>query len=223
MVRKSDEELVLAWKGGDRSASEELFRRHFRSLQGFFRAKVEPSAQDDILQETLMGCVSSIARFRGDASFRTFLFRVAWNKLNDYLRRKVRQPEMVDLDEISVADINPGFSTVQARRREQALLLEALHTIPLKHQIVLELKYCERLTDPQIAAVLECPVSTVASRLHRAKERLRQRLERMRATPSEITTVLDGLESWALEIRDLLGRPDPDAAPVTSPSVSAPG
>jgi RNA polymerase sigma-70 factor (ECF subfamily) len=223
MVKKSDKELLLAWQAGDQAAGQEIFKRHIRSLQRFFRTKVAPSDQDDVIQETLMGCLKGVASFRGDASFRTLLFRVAWNKFTDYVRRKRRQPEMMDLDEMSVADVMPGFSTVQARKREQALLLEALRVIPLNDQVVIELKYWERLSNPEIGAILDLGVPAVANRLHRAKARLEQQLERLSATRAEIASVLDGLDVWASEIRDLLGRPDLDGGPGELPLAAAPG
>jgi RNA polymerase sigma-70 factor (ECF subfamily) len=223
MVQKSDEDLLRAWQGGDQAAGQALFRRHIRNLQRFFRTKVAPRDQDDLIQETLMGCLTGAASFRGDASFRTFLFSVAWNKFNDHVRRQGRQPAMTDLDEVSVADLVPGFSTVQAKKREQALLLEALRTIPLNDQIVIELKCWEQLSNPEIGEILGLEVSAVASRFRRAKERLEQRLERLSATRAEIASVLDGLDGWAGEIRDLLGRPDPDHAPGKLPLAAAPG
>jgi RNA polymerase sigma factor (sigma-70 family) len=214
MAHDSDVELLRAWQNGDTQAGQKLFKGHLGSMQRFFRNKVDASDEDDLIQETFLGCLKNAASFRGEASFRTFLFQVAKKKLIDHVRAKARRLRAVDHevnpDEITVSDIAPGLSTIQARNRQQALLLEALRTIPLNDQIVLELFYWEDLSGPEIGAVLDLREPAVRSRLRRARERLDEQLERLARTPAELTITLEGLERWAAEIRDQMGREAPD-------------
>ena len=227
MAHDPDRDLLRAWQAGDKQAGNTLFKRHIRSIQRFFRNKVPFAEEDELIQETFLGCVKNVASFRGEASFRTYLFKVARNRLSDHLRQRSRQPEVVDLEEISVADLTPGFSTVQARKREQVLLLEALRAIPLKDQIVLEYAYWEELTAVEIGEILDLPEPAVRSRLRRAKEKLESQLERRSNSRTELTSVLDGIEQWAEEIRERMGRKclddDRDGEPDVPPLDDEPG
>src|SRR6185436_6575853 len=72
---RPDAELLSAWRGGDEKAGAELFERHFEALFRFFRNKAGDQAED-LVQETFLACLSGPA-FRGEASFRTYLFTVA--------------------------------------------------------------------------------------------------------------------------------------------------
>jgi RNA polymerase sigma-70 factor (ECF subfamily) len=75
-----------------------------------------------------------------------------------------------------VCDASDSPSRFAAERQEQAQVLDALHRLPLDLQITLELHYWEEMTVAEIAVVLEIPVGTVKSRLHRARDRLRELL-----------------------------------------------
>src|SRR5690349_17684384 len=100
----------------------------------------------------MMACVDARSRFRGDSSFRTFLFAIARNTLLKHLRDR-KAVEALDVEHTSLADCGLGLSTVIAARREHELLLLALRHIGLDSQIVLELYYWEQLSATQIAVV----------------------------------------------------------------------
>ncbi|WP_428261766.1 RNA polymerase sigma factor [Haliangium sp.] len=197
----TDEVLFAAWQQGDRRAGSELFTRHRTSLRRFFRNKVTAEDEDDLVQTTFMACVESSERFRGESSFRTFLFRIAHNKLADHFRVKCRLPPGVNVDDISIADSVPGLSTIQAQNRRQALLLQGLRALTLREQTLLEWYYWERLSAPAIGEILDVPVPNVRSQLRRAKERLLDYMKKHAESPEDLRLVDGEFERWAEEVR----------------------
>ena len=199
-----DAALFEAWVRGDQGAGETLYRRHFDALYRFFRAKV-PDDYEDLIQSTLLECVRSRDRFRGDSPFRAYLFGVARHRLLHYLRAKGSNRLDFDAEHSSVADLDPRPSTIAARRAEHRLLLEAMRRIPVGLQIALELHYWEDLSTAELAAVLDVPQGTIKSRLRRGREALETALAQLAENPTDRDAAVGGLETWVREIRGLVG------------------
>jgi RNA polymerase sigma factor (sigma-70 family) len=202
---RSDFELLDAWRGGDRAAGNELFDRHFDSVFRFFRNKVSEGAED-LVQQTFLACVQSRDGFRGDASFRTYLFTAARSKLYTYLDKRRREGENVDWGVTSCVDLGVSPSGIIAKNEEQRLLLLALRRLPVDLQIALELFYFEQIRGPQLAEVLGVPEGTVRSRLRRGREILRERIEELASNPSDVESTMGDLEAWAKALREAVGR-----------------
>lgn len=203
----SDEELYAAWTAGDRAAGGRLVDRHLRPIARFFANKIwDGDDAEELVGTTFELCARTLGSFRGDSSFRTFLFGLAHNVLRNHIRKRRPAVSELDLESSAVHDLGPSPRTAAARRREQALLLQALRAIPLEHQIVLELVYFEGLSRTEIAATLGLPAGTVASRLRRADELLRQQLRRQAHDTAHFLATRDGLVQWAEELREQLGR-----------------
>ncbi len=179
-----DAVAVAAWRAGDKAAGEALFEKYFEALYRFFRNKADDGVED-LIQQTFLAIVGSLDRFRGEASFRSYLFAIARNELLGHWRKRGRRNDEVDVTEISVAAMSSaGPSRVLARRHEQQVLLEALRALPLDLQIALELVYWEDLTGPELAAALGVPEGTARSRLRRGKEMLAARLAELVGDPA---------------------------------------
>src|SRR5690606_25043605 len=99
-------------------------------------------------------------RFRGQSSFRTYLFGVAHNVLRSHLRGRKREADRLDFGVTSVFDLGLSPTVLIAARREQTLVLQALRRIPLEHQIVLELYYWESMTAKELGEILDVPEGT---------------------------------------------------------------
>ena len=208
----TDLELLEQWRAGDRTAGDRLFQRHFRAILRFFRNKVEPSALEDLVQQTFMACVEGRERFRQESKFTTYLFGTAYNLLRDHYRRAKKKPDAVDITEQSAVDLGAGPSTVMGRRRAHKVLLEALRRIPVQSQIVLELYYWEEMSASQTAAVLQIPEGTVRGRVRRAKELLRREIAKLDDNAAELETIEGGLDNWAASLREMLEDEAADAA-----------
>jgi RNA polymerase sigma-70 factor (ECF subfamily) len=140
--------------------------------------------------------------FRGESSFRTYLFGVARNVLLAHYRGRTRDARVdADVSVQSVHDLAPGPSSMVALRADERLLFEALQRIPLDIQMTLELFYWEELTIPELAAVLEIPEGTVKSRLHRGRALLEQAMERLAAPDDARESVRVQLGEWAVRMQ----------------------
>ncbi len=179
---RRDFELLDRWRDGDKAAGNELFARNFNGVRRFFRNKVDIRESEDLIQRTFLACVESIPRFRGEASFRTYLFTIARRELCHYIRRKTRLAgrEAPDLAVSSIADLGISPSAAAAQLEERELIAEAMRQIPVDFQITLELYYWEQLKGPELAEVLGIAPATVRTRLHRAREALRASLAKLR-------------------------------------------
>lgn len=204
-----DWQLLDAWRSGDRGAGGALVDRHFAAISRFFRNKVT-SEHDaaDLVSQTFLACTETKDRFRGESSFRRYLFAIALNHLRAYIRKKhKRSAEAIDFGIVCVCDLDPSsVSSIVARRRESQLLVRALREIPVDFQVVLELSIFEDLSGPQISALLGIPEGTVRGRLRLGKERLRTRLSAIARSPAEADSTITDLEGWARDIRRSLGR-----------------
>jgi len=196
----TDLELLEAWRQGDRDRGSELFERHFDSICRFFANKVDRDV-DDLVQRTFAACVEGKERFRGQSSFRTYLFGVAHNILRSSLRKRRREKERFDLGVSSVYDLGLNPTVLVAKRREQTLTLQALRRIPVEHQIVLELYYWEEMTAKDLGEVLEIPEGTVRGRIRRAKQLLEEQLTALAEDDRILESTISGLETWARDLR----------------------
>lgn len=199
--QQSDRELLDAWASGEKAAGAALFDRHFGALSRFFRNKAGEDA-DDLIQHSLLACLEARVRFEGKSSFRTFLFAIARNVLYDHYRSRHRRPEPPDFSVSSLAEIAPSASSVIAAAGRQRSLLEALRSIPLQFQVVLELSFWERLTAAEIGEVVDAPEGTVRTRLRRAKELVAKELKRIENLGLPLETTIHQLDDWAAAVRD---------------------
>jgi RNA polymerase sigma factor (sigma-70 family) len=204
----SDPELLAAWRDGDARAGQELFGRYFEPVSRFFANKLLDD-RDDLVQETFEACVRGRDRLRDDASFRAYLFSVAFNVLKAYFRRKRSQDHMMgaSVDELassSLHDLAPGPSTIVGAVQQEQLLLEALRRIPMELQVVLEMRYWEEMSSAEIGAVLGIPAATARSRLHRGRELLERAIAQLPASRETRESTLAELEAWVGRIRGAL-------------------
>ncbi|MEM6291243.1 MAG: sigma-70 family RNA polymerase sigma factor [Myxococcota bacterium] len=174
-------EAWTAWRNGDGAAGQALVEQHFLAVYRFFSTKL-PDEADDLSQATFAACVEGRASFRGDASFRSFVLGVARKQLLRHLEGRGLLMGGRAVSEVSIADLVPSPSSAVAHAERRALLIDAMRTIPLDFQMVLELHYWEGLPTQAVAEVLEVAQGTVKSRLSRAREQLKSALERQQAS-----------------------------------------
>jgi RNA polymerase sigma-70 factor (ECF subfamily) len=176
-----DEELVAAFQGGDAAAFDVLVRRWERKIQGavYRMLRSEEEAQD-VCQEAFLKAFRGLGTFRGQARFSSWLYQIALNLCRDRMRRK-KGKTWVSLDEIG--------ETAQAARGPSVLelvetgdlsrrVVAAMSALPEEQREVIVLKEYEGRTFPEIAEILDVPVSTVKTRLYRGLTQLRRRLEK---------------------------------------------
>ncbi len=200
----SDERLLAAWRAGDRSAGSQLIERHFDGLFRFFQTKI-PDHAEDLVQDTLMGCVRGLEGFREQASFRTYLFAIARRKALMFWRTRGRHGTHVDFDSTSVEDLGASMTKLFSDAQEERLLLRALRRIPLEAQILLELFYWEGLTGQALAEIYEAPEGTIRGRLRKARAKLEQQIAELAADPAMLRSTVDNFERWVAAMKGHLG------------------
>jgi len=197
----ADTDLLAAWRGGDKEAGKALFARHYEAVARFFRNKVGAEAPD-LVQKTFLGCVESMDGFRGDGSFRSFLFAVAYRQLCKHYRVRSAHDERFDVGTVSAYALDPTPSRVLAERQEQRLLLEGLRRIPVAFQVVLELHYWEEMSASEIASSLEMALGTTKSRIRRGRELLAEQVSGLAGSSEPLDSTLSNLDRWAAALRE---------------------
>lgn len=209
-----DGELLAAWRAGDKVAGGALVQRRMPEIIRFFRNKVAAEADvADLVNQTFLGCVRGKDEFRGQTSFRRFIYAIAHNVLFAYIRRRDKHArEDLDFATVCISDVSAASaSSIITDRHETQALITSLREIPIEDQIVLELMYFEGLSGAQIAEALELPEGTVRGRVRRGLDRLRARVERALAVgPTGAPPTEDDLLRWAAEIRGQVSGGDHD-------------
>jgi len=178
-TRVEDRELVRRIRAGDADALRLVVERYqeriFALVYGIVRDAHEV---EDVAQEVFLKVFTRIAAFDGRSKFYTWLYRVAVNAAKDHVKKRARRPA-VALDE---ADALPsaaeGPAAGAARGEDRRIVRAAIDALPLRYREVLALRELEGLSYDEIAQVLGISIGTVESRLHRARARLKRRLER---------------------------------------------
>jgi len=129
----------------------------------------EPLDREDLYQEILVAVWQGLARFRGDSSSRTYVFRIGRNRAITFLRKSRRRVFAEPLD--GVADQGPSPADDAVARDEQARLRQAVRALRPPGREVVSLSL-EGLSNPEIAGVLGLSENNVAVRLHRARAQL---------------------------------------------------
>ncbi len=175
-----ESQLVDAWRGGDQAAASLLVERHFSALYRFFRSKVSGDVED-LVQQTFLGCLEMRERFRGEACFRTLLFRIARRRLYDHFRER-RRTNAIDFTTTSARALGTSPSACLQRTETIAQVREAMQELSVDDQMLLELRYWEELSTEELARVFDVAPGTIKSRQFRARAELIARL-RSRGVP----------------------------------------
>ncbi len=175
-----EKELIRRSQSGDGDAFGVLIERYkgkvFSLAYGFTRDR---AAADDLAQEIFIKAYFSLPRFKARSEFGTWLYRIAVNHAKDHLRKirsRSRDVSIEDIGEQRLAPVDKSQEDVQTTEERRALVLAALERLPDKYQIILTLRDIEGMSYEDISRILDLSPGTVDSRLHRARQKLRQRL-----------------------------------------------
>lgn len=179
---ESDEVLVKQYcQKGDERAFEVLVKKYqervFRLAAAMLGPAFVPEAED-VAQEVFVRVHLSLGRFRGDARFSTWLYRIAYNlAINAKVRAKTRpaQSSAAILAELVQHDVFPTRSLDDAQRR--AVVEECISKLPVVYQTALRLHYWQGESVAESAQMLGVPENTLKSYLHRARNILARSLK----------------------------------------------
>jgi RNA polymerase sigma-70 factor (ECF subfamily) len=172
-------ELVALAREGDRAAFEELVRSTYvQSYTLAMRLLGDEEDARDVTQEAYLRAFRGLRRFRGDAQFSTWMYRITANCAATQLGRRSRhRHSRLDADEQIVdthPDADPQFRAANLELRKE--LIDALGALPPKLRAVVVLRDVYDLPHEAIAAELGISESAAKVRLHRARRKLRERL-----------------------------------------------
>lgn len=181
---QSDEELVRLHLQGDLEAFRELVGRYTGAMYNLaYRYTADRMAAEDIAQETFLRVYQALPRSRLELPFKPWLFRIAVNLCRDWAARKrpLAFAQLGNEDDSlveSIPDEEPlPLERVEAGELEE-MVRQAVAELAPPYRVAITLRYTEGLSYQQMAEVLDIPLNTVRTHLFRAKQRLRQVLER---------------------------------------------
>ena len=160
----------------DRQAFAELVRRYQSRLRYSLRQLTgyDEALADDLAQETFIKAYASLHRFRGEARFFTWLYRIAWRCFADHCRK--RKPEFTVAE---IPEPEPNYTT----HDRDALLMDfsrALLNFAPEQRMILHLHFQREFTHQDIARIMDCPLGSVKSHIHRGRVKLQKYMEAWR-------------------------------------------
>jgi len=179
------DDLVARAQAGDAAAFDALVDESYALVYSTaLRLTGDPELAADATQDAYVRAYNSLAGFRGQSAFTTWLYRIAVNVCLDHLRRRTRQPRSLptagtnpeDTAPLPLAAAAPTPQQETERHERQRLVQEALLRLSDDHRTVLVLFDLSGLTYEEIAQVTGVPLGTVKSRLNRARLALRDEL-----------------------------------------------
>ena len=181
----TDHQLILRVQKGDKRAFDLLVLKYQYKLQAIVARFIRDTDEvADVTQEAFIKAYRALPKFRGDSQFYTWLYRIAINTAKNHLVSKSRRPANTDIDiedaeqfannEKLIDDATPENSMMTDELA--AIIKSALSALPEDLRTALTLREFEGMSYEDIAAVMDCPVGTVRSRIFRAREFLDERV-----------------------------------------------
>jgi RNA polymerase sigma-70 factor (ECF subfamily) len=183
-MASSDEELVALSQGGDLDSFNQLVLRWERPIYALaYRVIGREEDARDVAQETFLRAFRALKGFKGQAKFSSWLYRITLNLCRDWIRREKRTPialapEGIDLVELA-GEETPSESVEElvGRRQLGRAVSKAMALLPEEQRTAIILKEYHGLTFQEIAELLDCPLSTVKTRLYQGLSVVRKQLQ----------------------------------------------
>ena len=167
-----DLEIAERFRAGERAAFDQLVRRHQKGVWYLVRRYVKRDADaSDVTQQAFVRAFRGLAAFRGAASVRSWLYRIAINCALTWLRDH-RREEPTELPEDALVVANPAPERLLGGERG-AQLRAAIAQLPPKQKLVLELRVFDDLSFREVAELADCSENTAKVNFHYAVKRLR--------------------------------------------------
>ncbi len=175
----TDQQLVERVQKGDKRAFDMLVIKYQHKIYSIIGRYVRDQAEvQDVAQEAFIKAYRALDKFRGESAFYTWLYRIAINTAKNHLVSRSRRPPASDV-EVDEAEFYSGSDLLKDADTPESNLLcaeiqkavdGAIRELPEDLRSAVTLREMEGLSYEDIAAIMDCPVGTVRSRIFRARE-----------------------------------------------------
>lgn len=174
--QKSDDVLITLFQSGEEEVFRFLVERYRERVRNLIYSIFnDSSVVDDIAQEVFIRVYEALPKFRFEASFYTWLYRITVNKSRDEMRKKKRQKffSLHSMLDASNTEFHSKIRVYPEDTSAQELVSKGLQQLPEKFRVPIILKDIDGLSYEEMAEVMQCEIGTVKSRLSRARTMLR--------------------------------------------------
>jgi len=177
-------ETIDACRRGDRAAFRTVYNAYKDRVFSIALYTLHGNADlaADVTQQVFVKLMNSIAKFRGDSEFSTWLYRLVTNACLDAQRRLKSRSFAVDSNVLETLPDPASLEKAFARTQTAELVKRAVSALPSKLRLAMLLRYFDELSYEEIAVALNCSRGTVASRLNRGHRLLAKSLAHLRGT-----------------------------------------
>jgi len=191
-MTRTDEDLVTRATAGDVDSFNQLVTRWERPVYALaYRTLGREEDARDVVQEAFLRAFRGLKGFKGQAKFSSWLYRITLNLCRDWIRRErrapiVQVPEGTDPVDLADERMAPTESVEElvARREMSSAVSKAMAELPEEQRTAIMLKEYHGLTFQEIAEMLDCPLSTVKTRLYQGLTVLRRHLQQAERRPT---------------------------------------
>ena len=181
----TDQVLVERVQKGDQKAFNLLVVRYQHKVASLVSRYVPPGDIADVVQESFVKAWRALGSFRWDSAFYTWLYRIAVNTAKNYLVAQGRRPPSSDVDANDAENFESGGALKEISNPENLMLSEELRQIvfrtieslPEDLRMAITLRELDGMSYEEIAAIMDCPVGTVRSRIFRAREAIDNKVQ----------------------------------------------
>ncbi|HET9173955.1 MAG TPA: sigma-70 family RNA polymerase sigma factor [Candidatus Saccharimonadales bacterium] len=167
---------IMDVQAGNADSYRIVVERYHRGLiQHLYNLTRDVALAEDIAQDAFVRAYEKIAQYNPEYAFSTWLYKIADNLAYNHLRR-ARPTMALEEHEERIADDRPSLEEFTDREITKRSVQAALETLPLAYRQVIALYYWDNFSYEEIAAIMDRPVGTVRTWLHRAKQQLRKEL-----------------------------------------------
>lgn len=174
----ADRVLVERVQNGDKNAFNLLVLRYQNKVASLVSRYVPQSEIPDVTQESFIKAYRAINSFRGESAFYTWLYRIAVNTAKNYLIAQGRRPPSSDVDADDAENYENASALKEIANPENLMLsdelkrivFQTMESLPEDLRMAISLRELDGLSYEDIAAIMDCPVGTVRSRIFRARE-----------------------------------------------------
>lgn len=174
---RTEQELVKAILRNDRDAFRELILRYERLVMQIVCRMVKRAPdQEDLCQEVFLKVYDKLEHYRFEAKLSTWIGRIAFNTCVNFLQRKnVVWMDVEEQEDIKTTSKQPD--ELLATKEQSILLWKLVDELPAIQQTIISLFHQEQLTMDEISTMLDMPMGTIKSYLHRARQTLKKKLQ----------------------------------------------